>query len=149
LGGRAAELVIFGPSEVTQGAAGDLELVSRICREMVTRYGFSSLGPVALESDGAEVFLGRDWIRSEAHYSARTGTLIDAQVRSLAVQALDRALGWLRPRRALIDLLVDQLIQEETIDGDSFRQLVDGWEKSNPHLVASGEANVEAAQVGV
>ena len=48
LGGRAAELVVFGAGEVTQGASGDLDLVTRISREMVTRYGFSSLGPVAL-----------------------------------------------------------------------------------------------------
>jgi ATP-dependent Zn proteases len=52
LGGRAAELVVFGPAEVTQGASGDLDMVTRICREMVTRYGFSSLGPVALEGEG-------------------------------------------------------------------------------------------------
>jgi cell division protease FtsH len=149
LGGRAAELVIFGPSEVTQGAAGDLEMVSRICREMVTRYGFSSLGPVALESNGAEVFLGRDWIRSEAHYSARTGTLIDIQVRRLASEALDRALAWLQPRRSLIDLLVDRLIQEETLDGDTFRRLVSDWDASVGHHLPPREPDVEAAQVRV
>ncbi|MFM9110904.1 MAG: ATP-dependent zinc metalloprotease FtsH [Prochlorococcaceae cyanobacterium] len=149
LAGRAAELVIFGPSEVTQGAAGDLVQVSRICREMVTRYGFSSLGPVALEGEGAEVFLGRDWIRSEAHYSSRTGEQIDAQVRSLATAALERALALLRPRRALLDRLVELLIQEETIEGDRFRQEVQSWEESAARLQATGEANVEAAQIGV
>ena len=149
LAGRAAELVIFGPSEVTQGAAGDLVQVSRICREMVTRYGFSSLGPVALEGEGAEVFLGRDWIRSEAHYSSRTGEQIDAQVRSLATAALERALALLQPRRALLDRLVELLIQEETIEGDRFRQEVQSWEESAVRLQATGEANVEAAQIGV
>ena len=52
MGGRAAELVVFGPSEVTQGASSDLQMVTRIAREMVTRYGFSVLGPVAAQSVG-------------------------------------------------------------------------------------------------
>jgi cell division protease FtsH len=161
LGGRAAEIVVFGPSEVTQGAAGDLQLVSRICREMVTRYGFSTLGPVALEGEGAEVFLGRDWIRSDPHYSAETGRKIDAQVRSLACQALEQALAVLRVRRELMDQLVERLIAEETIDGAAFRAAVTEWEEAHPGLPlsalsgsivageSSGEADVEAAKVGV
>jgi cell division protease FtsH len=132
LGGRAAELLVFGPSEVTQGAASDLQQVSRICREMVTRYGFSSLGPVALEGDGAEVFLGRDWIRSDPHYSQHTGKRIDADVRALARHSLDRALALLKPRRELMDVLVERLIQEETIDGESFRQEVEAWSQAHP-----------------
>ncbi|MCS5705121.1 ATP-dependent zinc metalloprotease FtsH [Synechococcus sp. FGCU-3] len=139
LGGRAAELVVYGPSEVTQGAAGDLEMVTRICREMVTRYGFSSLGPVALEGDHGEVFLGRDWLRQEPHYSRETGNRIDAQVRQLAQNALDQAVSLLRPRRELMDELVERLIVEETIEGDAFRQLVEHFEGSRqPQAVAAG-----------
>ncbi len=162
LGGRAAEIVVFGPSEVTQGAAGDLQTVTQICREMVTRYGFSSLGPVALESDGGQVFLGRDWIRSETNYSSRTGTLIDRQVRALANGALDLAVAVLRPRRDLMDRLVERLILEETIGGESFRAEVEAWEQAHPQMPAvplglfgplgaepAGKADVEAAQVGV
>jgi cell division protease FtsH len=134
LGGRAAELVVFGPSEVTQGAASDLQMVSRISREMVTRYGFSPLGPLALEGDGAEVFLGRDWIRSDPHYSQSTGNRIDAVVRGLARQALDTALAVLTPRRGLMDHLVERLIREETIDGDSFRKDVEAWQQANPEV---------------
>ena len=92
MGGRAAELVVFGPSEVTQGASSDLQMVTRSSREMVTRYGFSVLGPVAFESDGGEVFLGRDWMRTEHEYSASTGQAIDQQVQQLARQALDLSL---------------------------------------------------------
>ncbi|WP_411871262.1 ATP-dependent zinc metalloprotease FtsH [Vulcanococcus limneticus] len=136
MGGRAAELVVFGPSEVTQGASGDLELVSRIGREMVTRYGFSSLGPVALEGDAHEVFLGRDWLRSEPHYSRETGNRIDAQVRGLAVEALSQAVALLTPRRALMDALVEQLIEQETIDGDQFRAIVERHEVAPAEAVA-------------
>jgi cell division protease FtsH len=142
LGGRAAEMVVFGRGEVTQGASSDLELVSRICREMVTRYGFSSLGPVAFEAGGGEVFLGRDWLRSEPHYSSQTGNRIDAQVRALATEALDRAVAMLLPRRELMDQLVTLLIEQETLEGETFRALV-------AHYESTGKTNVEAAQVGV
>jgi cell division protease FtsH len=129
MGGRAAELVVFGPSEITQGAAGDLEMVSRIGREMVTRYGFSSLGPVSLEGEGHEVFLGRDWLRSEPHYSQETGSRIDAQVQQLARGSLDQAVALLTPRRALMDELVELLIQRETIEGADFTALVEQYEQ--------------------
>ena len=128
MGGRAAEIVVYGPSEVTQGAMGDLDMVTRICREMVTRYGFSNLGPIALEADGSEVFLGRDWLRSDPPYSHKTGDRIDIQVRTMAKAALDEAVALLRPRRSLMDLLVNILIEQETIEGDSFRKQVANYE---------------------
>jgi cell division protease FtsH len=145
LGGRAAEMVVFGPSEVTQGAASDLQMVSRIGREMVTRYGFSELGPLALESDEGEVFLGRDLFRAQPHYSLNTGNRIDRQVRELACQALDRAVATLAPRRELMDDLVDRLIVEETIDGESFRQSVSAWEDAHAELVGAGDGSTQLA----
>ncbi|MFT5340480.1 MAG: cell division protease FtsH [Cyanobium sp.] len=156
LGGRAAELVVFGAGEVTQGASGDLDLVTRISREMVTRYGFSSLGPVALEGDGTEVFLGRDWLRSEPPYSRETGNRIDVLVRELAATALEQAVALLETRRPLIDELVDLLIRDETIEGDAFRAVVaraDGTSPNDEASIASleptGKADVQATQVGV
>ncbi len=151
LGGRAAELIVFGPAEVTQGAAGDLELVARIAREMVTRYGFSPLGPVALEGAGAEVFLGRDWLRSQPHYSEETGRRIDDQVRHLACLALDQAVAWLRPRRMLMDHLVQRLIAEETLGGDTFRAEVAADEERRRQSAAqpTAESDIQTAQVGV
>jgi cell division protease FtsH len=123
---------------------------------MVTRYGFSALGPQALEGEGVEVFLGRDWLRPQPAYSQETGNRIDAQVRAQAQAALDRAVAMLRPRRDLMDALVDRLIAEETIEGEAFRSLVAGWEEAAG--AASGgastgqaptEPDVETAQVGV
>lgn len=128
MGGRAAELVVFGPSEITQGASGDLQMATRICREMVTRYGFSPLGPVALEGDAAEVFLGRDLIHTRPSYAETTGRRIDAQVRALSQEALDRAVAELEPRRDLLDDLVELLIERETLSGDDFRAIVDRYE---------------------
>ena len=92
------------------------------------------LGPIALEGDGAEVFLGRDWIRSDPHYSQQTGTRIDEDVRTLAQQSLKMALAVLQPRRELMDHLVERLIREETIDGESFRQDVEAWQAAHPEV---------------
>ena len=60
LGGRAAEDVVFGRGEVTTGAGGDIQQVASMARQMVTRFGMSRLGPISLENDSQEVFIGRD-----------------------------------------------------------------------------------------
>jgi cell division protease FtsH len=129
MGGRAAEIVVFGDAEVTQGASGDLQMVSQIAREMVTRYGFSMLGPMALEQEGGEVFLGRDWTRPEHSYSNNTATQIDAVVQQIARDALRQAIDLLTPRRPLMDALVEALIEQETLDEISFNKIVQAHEK--------------------
>ena len=123
LGGRAAELVVFGREEVTRGASGDLQMVAQLAREMVTRFGFSSLGPVALEGAGTEVFLGRDWFSQRPGYAETTGREIDQQVQELARRSLQQAVELLEPRRIEMDRLVDALIEEETLQGDRFMVL--------------------------
>ena len=133
LGGRAAEIVVFGASEATQGASGDLQMVSQLAREMVTRFGFSDLGPVALEGQGQEVFLGRDLIHTRPSYGERTGREIDLRVRSLATEALHQAIHLLESRREEMDVLVDALIEEETLQSDRFHALlgIDPPDRSN------------------
>jgi cell division protease FtsH len=123
LGGRAAEIVVFGSGEVTQGASGDLQMVSQLAREMVTRFGFSQLGPVALEAAGNEVFLGRDLMHARPTYAESTGREIDAQIRSLAKDSLNEAIALLEPRREIMDRLVESLIAEETLHTERFMQL--------------------------
>jgi cell division protease FtsH len=125
LGGRAAEQVVFGPLEVTQGASGDLQMVAQLSREMVTRFGFSSLGPMALEGAGSEVFLGRDWFSQRPGYAETTGQAIDAQIRTLAKNALAHAVTLLEARRELMDQLVEALIEEDTLSGERFRSLAE------------------------
>ena len=102
LGGRAAEIVVFGDSEVTQGASGDLQMVTQLAREMVTRFGFSDLGPVALEGQDQEVFLGR-LMQTRQAYAESTGREIDRRIRELASQSLQQAIALLTPRRELMD----------------------------------------------
>ena len=123
LGGRAAEDVIFGDAEVTTGAGNDLQQVTGMARQMVTRFGMSDLGPLSLESQTGEVFLGRD-LMSRSEYSEEIASRIDAQVRSIVEHCYDDGKRIIRENRAAIDRLVDLLIEKETIDGEEFRQIV-------------------------
>jgi cell division protease FtsH len=123
LGGLAAEAEIFGDLEVTTGAGSDIKQVTNLARQMVTLYGMSALGPVALESMGSEVFLGRN-LMPRSEYSEAMATKIDEQVREIATHCYNRARQILRDNRALIDYLVDRLLEQETMDGEHFRQIV-------------------------
>jgi len=123
LGGRAAEQVIFGEAEVTTGAGNDLQQVTGMARQMVTRFGMSDLGPLSLESQSGEVFLGRDWM-TRSEYSEEIASRIDAQVRTIVEHCYEDACRMMRENRLLIDRVVDLLIEKETIDGDEFRQIV-------------------------
>ncbi|MBD2106626.1 ATP-dependent zinc metalloprotease FtsH2 [Nodosilinea sp. FACHB-13] len=123
LGGRAAEDVIFGDAEVTTGAGNDLQQVSNMARQMVTRFGMSDLGPLSLESSQGEVFLGRDWL-SRSEYSEEVSSRIDGQVRTIVDHCYANAKRIMQDHRALIDRLVDLLVERETIDGDELRQIV-------------------------
>lgn len=123
LGGRAAEYVVFGDSEVTTGAGSDLQQVTGMARQMVTRFGMSDLGPMSLESQSSEVFLGRD-LMSRSDYSDEIASRIDAQVRELVQHSYEEAIRLIRENRLVIDRLVDLLVDKETIDGEEFRQIV-------------------------
>ncbi|MGB3767979.1 MAG: ATP-dependent zinc metalloprotease FtsH [Phormidesmis sp.] len=125
LGGRAAEEVIFGHDEVTAGASSDIEYVTRVARQMVTRLGMSELGVFAIEGGNSQPFLGQSNLMGGGHeYSDAMATKIDEKVRSLAQECLDRAIYIVGSNRTLVDRLVDLLIERETIDGDEFRKIV-------------------------
>ncbi len=123
LGGRAAEEIVFGNSEVTTGAGGDLQQVTALARQMVTRFGMSDLGPLSLESQQGEVFLGRDWM-TRTEYSEEIASRVDTQVRAIVEHCYNDALRIIQENRTVIDRLVDLLIEKETIDGEEFRQIV-------------------------
>jgi len=123
LGGRSAEDVIFGAAEVTTGAGNDLQQVTGMARQMVTRFGMSNLGPLSLESQQGEVFLGRDWM-SRSEYSEAIASRIDNQVRAIVEECYELAKRLIRENRTVTDRLVDLLIEKETIDGEEFRQIV-------------------------
>ncbi|MBD3561406.1 ATP-dependent zinc metalloprotease FtsH, partial [Planktothrix sp. FACHB-1355] len=123
LGGRAAEDVIFGDAEVTTGAGGDLQQVAGMARQMVTRFGMSDLGPLSLESQSSEVFLGRD-LMTRSEYSEEIASRVDTQVRKIVEHCYEDAKRMIRENRTAIDRVVDLLVEKETIEGEEFRQIV-------------------------
>ncbi|HEY9801734.1 MAG TPA: ATP-dependent zinc metalloprotease FtsH [Leptolyngbyaceae cyanobacterium] len=123
LGGRAAEEIVFGRPEVTTGAGNDLQKVTSMARQMVTRFGMSELGPLSLENQGGEVFLGRDWM-NKSDYSEEIAAKIDAQVREIINTCYQTAKELLQTHRLVMERLVDLLIEQETIEGDLFRKIV-------------------------
>ena len=125
LGGRAAEVVIFGDEEVTTGASNDLQQVTNLARQMVTRFGMSNIGPVALEnsSAGQPVFLGGG-LPKGPEFGEGVADRIDDQVRDIIKYCEATAITIMQDNRAALDLLVDILIDKETIDGDEFREVL-------------------------
>lgn len=138
LGGRVAEEVVFGGTEVTTGAGNDIEKITYLTRQMVTRFGMSDLGPVALEGENEPVFLGSDWTNKRSEHSEAISSRIDAQVRSIIGHCHKMAQTIIQEHRPLVDRLVDILIERETIEGDEFRQLVTEYtQESKPTLAGS------------
>jgi cell division protease FtsH len=123
LGGRAAEEIVFGSGEITTGAGNDLQQITGMARQMVTKFGMSDLGPLSLESQSGEVFLGRDWT-TRSEYSEAIASQIDVQVRAIVEDCYNVAKRLMRENRTVMDRLVDLLIEKETIDGEEFRQIV-------------------------
>ena len=124
LGGRAAEIVILGNNEITQGATGDIENVTYLARQMVMKYGFSSLGALSLDSEKEQVFLGRDLINQGTKISNKTNKSIDTEVRKIIFTALDKAVNILLAKRNLMDKLANVLLEEETLDSTQIDNII-------------------------
>ncbi|BCB80356.1 ATP-dependent zinc metalloprotease FtsH [Phytohabitans flavus] len=113
LGGRAAEELVF--HEPTTGAGNDIEKATALARAMITQYGMSSkLGAVKYGTSGDEPFLGRT-MGHEKDYSDAVAAEIDAEVRALIELAHDEAWEILVEYRDVLDNLVLELMEKETI----------------------------------
>jgi len=123
LGGRAAEQVIFGESEVTTGAASDLQMVTSMAKQMVTVFGMSEIGPWSLmdAAQSGDVIMR---MMARNSMSERLAEDIDAAVKSLSDQAYEVALGHIRNNRAAMDKIVEVLLEKETMTGDEFRAIL-------------------------
>jgi len=121
LGGRASEEIVF--NDITSGAANDIERVTKMARNMVTRLGMSSeLGPMAYGKKDDLVFLGKD-IGEQRDYSEAIAEKIDAEVTILVNSAYDQAKKILKKYRKKLDLVATKLLDVETLSREEFEKL--------------------------
>jgi cell division protease FtsH len=121
LGGRAAELLVFG--EGSTGAANDLAGATDLATRMVREFGMSpALGPVGF-STGSPMYLGGEEVRSRP-YAEATQRVIDEEVSKLLRDAEQRALGLLREHREALDRLTELLLERETVDGTDVDEIL-------------------------
>jgi len=123
LGGRAAEEIVF--NDITSGASNDLERVTRLARNMVTRMGMSAdLGPLVYGQKEELIFLGRE-ISEQRDYSETVAERIDTAVRTLVDESYARARRVLNQYRVQLDNIARRLIEVETLDSEEFVRIFD------------------------
>ncbi|MGO4956722.1 ATP-dependent zinc metalloprotease FtsH [Luteococcus sp. Sow4_B9] len=115
LGGRAAEELIF--HDPSTGASNDIEKATKVARAMVTQYGMTErLGAVQLGGGDTEPFLGMSGAQPSRGYSDITAAIVDEEVSKLLMTAHQEAFDCLKDNRDVLDELVRQLLQHETLD---------------------------------
>jgi cell division protease FtsH len=114
LGGRAAEELVF--HNPTTGAGNDIEKATNLARAMVTQYGMTQrLGAVRLGENEAQPFLGRDLMHAR-NYSEAVAAIVDEEISKLITEAHQEAFDILTENRDVLDNLVVQLLERETLD---------------------------------
>ncbi len=136
LAGRVAEELVF--AEPTTGAQDDLEKATKIARKMVCEYGMSEkLGPLTLGQKQDLVFLGRDLGR-EPDYSDRVAYDIDQEVRRLVEEAKEKAASIIRSNRHVLDRIVAELMEKETLEGPELEAILSPVVKERRRGVRAG-----------
>ena len=114
LGGRAAEEMVF--HDPTTGAGNDIEKATSLARAMVTQYGMTErLGAIKLGDSNGEPFLGRDFGHTR-NYSEDIAAIIDEETKKLLTTAHQEAFDILEENRDVLDSLVLELMDKETLD---------------------------------
>ncbi|MBQ9513430.1 MAG: ATP-dependent zinc metalloprotease FtsH [Clostridia bacterium] len=123
LGGRVAEELII--KDISAGASGDIQAVSKRARLMVTEWGMSEkVGPISYASD-KEIFIGRD-MASHVTYSEETAAIIDEEVKRIITEGLEKARKILKDHKTLLDNMARLLIERETIFTEEVDMLMEG-----------------------
>lgn len=136
LGGRAAEELVF--HNPTTGAGNDIEKATSLARAMVTQYGMTeSLGAVKLGDDNAQPFLGRD-LGHTRNYSEAVAAKIDEEVNKLLATAHQEAFDILAENRDVLDELVVQLLEKETLDKAQVAQIFEALRRRDPRPAWTG-----------
>jgi cell division protease FtsH len=132
LGGRTAEEIVFG--DPSTGASNDIEKATSLARKMVMEYGMSDrLGPLKYGQPQAEVFLGRDYAKSQ-DLSNEVAAAIDEEVRKLITQAHEEAMQIIVTHRDALDRIAEYLLEHETADASTVTEIfhdVPKWEHSD------------------
>ncbi|MEK7642186.1 MAG: ATP-dependent zinc metalloprotease FtsH [Patescibacteria group bacterium] len=121
LGGYVTEKLIFG--DLTTGPSNDLQVSTAMARDMVTKYGMSDLGPVALESQGGRIMWGARG-NDKQEYSEKVASFIDEEVSKIMKGAHQRAEKIILENRGLLDAISKRLIETETIEREEFDQML-------------------------
>ena len=144
LGGRAAEEIVF--TEITTGAANDLEKVTATAKQMTMRFGMSEkLGPRVLGHSQGAPFLGRD-MHSEPDYSDDIARQIDTEIRRIIEDAYQRAKDILSEHRNDLENITQVLLRRETIERDEFLRLLEGESEADVFRVKDERARQKAAE---
>src|SRR4051812_42812240 len=121
LGGRAAEEMVF--HDPTTGAGNDIEKATSVARAMVTQYGMTErLGAIRLGEGASEPFLGRD-LGHARNYSEEVAGIVDEETKKLLTTAHQEAFDILEENRDVLDSLVLQLLDKETLDKEQIAQI--------------------------
>ena len=138
LGGRAAELVVFG--EGSTGAADDLAGATRIAGRMVRDFGLSpALGPVGYASGTPHHLGGESPEEGQRPYSEQTQRIVDEETARLVRQAEKRAVALLRDHRTALDTLAGLLAARETVNGSV---VLDVLRKGPPGMTANTDGDL-------
>ncbi|MBB2175499.1 ATP-dependent zinc metalloprotease FtsH [Gluconacetobacter johannae] len=126
MGGRAAEEIIFGADNVSNGASGDIKMATDLARRMVSEWGMSDkLGMIAYGDNGQEVFLGHS-VTQNKNVSEETVREIDDEIKSLIDAAYLRARTLLIEHIDELHRLAQALLEYETLSGEEIRQVLRG-----------------------
>ena len=124
MGGRIAEEIIFGHDKVTSGASSDIDMVTKMAKNMVTKYGMSSeLGTISYGENEEEVFLGRS-VTKQQNMSEETAKKVDSEVKKIVDKGYERARQILTEKTDDLHKLAKALLIYETLSGDEIRDLI-------------------------
>ena len=143
-GGREAELLIFGPEKVTNGATGDIQQATSLARAMVMEWGMSEkLGRVLYTNNEQEVFLGHS-VTQSVNISEETAKLVDEEVRELIDGGETTARRILEEKIDDLHTLAKGLLEYETLSGDEVNDLLAGKppNRDEPDVPEGGSSSV-------
>ena len=132
MGGRVAEEIIFGEDKVTSGASSDIEMATKMARNMVTKYGMSEkLGTIQYGENEEEVFLGRS-VQKHQNVSEETAKVIDSEIRGIVETCYEKSREILKDKLDDLHALANGLLEYETLSGDEIVELLRDGNISRP-----------------